>query len=113
VDNLTLTFVGGKATGMSGSRPGFADMKAEYDAINDARKDLFAFVDLGINPNVTLPANSTVGTWVPAGAVTVGTGTNIWAGGDNSVPYGLTVFLPGSTMMLDGKAIVENGVLKL
>ncbi len=113
VDNLTLTFVGGKATGMSGSGPGFADLKAEYDAIDDARKDLFAFVDLGINPNVTLPANSTVGTWVPAGAVTVGTGTNTWAGGDNSVPYGLTVFLPGSTVMLDGKAIVENGVLKL
>jgi len=113
VDNLTLTFVGGKATGMSGSGPGFADMKSEYDAVDDARKDLFAFVDLGINPNVTLPANSTVGTWVPAGAVTVGTGTNIWAGGDNSVPYGLTVFLPGSTVMLDGKPIVEDGVLKL
>jgi aminopeptidase len=60
-----------------------------------------------------LPANSTVGTWVPAGTVTVGTGVNTWAGGDNSVPYGLTVYLPGSTVMLDGKAIVENGVLKL
>lgn len=113
VDNLTITFVGGKATGMSGSGPGFAGMKAEYDAIDDARKDLFGFVDLGINPNVTLPANTTVGTWVPAGTVTVGTGTNTWAGGDNSVPYGVTVFLPGSTVMLDGKAIVEDGVLKL
>lgn len=113
VDNLTLTFVGGKATSMAGSGPGYADLKAQYDAVDDARKDLFGFVDLGINPNVTLPANSTVGTWVPAGAVTVGTGVNTWAGGDNSVPYGLTLFLPGSTVMLDGKAIVENGVLKL
>jgi len=113
VDNLTLTFAGGKATAMTGSGPGYADLKAEYDAVDDARKDLFGFVDLGINPKVTLPANSTVGTWVPAGTVTVGTGVNTWAGGDNSVPYGLTMFLPGSTVMLDGKAIVEKGVLKL
>ncbi len=113
VDNLTLTFAGGKATAMTGSGPGYADLKAQYDAVDDARKDLFAFVDLGINPKVTLPANSTIGTWVPAGTVTVGTGVNTWAGGDNSVPYGLTVYLPGSTVMLDGKAIVEKGVLKL
>ncbi len=113
VDNLTLTFAGGKATAMSGSGPGYADLKAQYDAVDDARKDLFGFVDLGINPKVTLPANSTVGTWVPAGAVTVGTGVNTWAGGDNSVPYGVTMYLPGSTVMLDGKAIVEKGVLKL
>jgi hypothetical protein len=62
---------------------------------------------------VTLPANSTIGTWVPAGSVTVGTGINMWAGGDNSVPYGLVIFLPGSSVTLDGKPIVENGVLKL
>ena len=113
IDNLTMTFVGGKMTEMSGSGPGFADFKAEYDAVSDPRKDLFGYVDLGINPNVTLPADSKVGNWVPAGTVTVGTGTNTWAGGDNSVPYGTTVYLPGSTVMLDGKAIVENGVLKL
>ena len=113
VDNLTLTIAGGKVTEMTGSGPGYADLRAEYDAVEDPRKDLFGFVDLGINSNVTLPANTTVGTWVPAGAVTVGTGSNDWAGGDNSVPYGMTAFLPGSTVMLDGKAIVENGVLKL
>lgn len=50
---------------------------------------------------------------VPPVAVTVGIGGNTWAGGDNSVPYALTVFLPGSTMTLDGKPIVEKGALKL
>ncbi|MDQ3039191.1 MAG: aminopeptidase [Pseudomonadota bacterium] len=113
IDNLTMTFAGGKVTDMSGSGPGFADFKAEYDAVSDPRKDLFGYVDLGINPNVKLAADSKVGNWVPAGTVTVGTGTNTWAGGDNSVPYGTTIYLPGSTVMLDGKAIVENGVLKL
>ena len=113
IDNLTMTFAGGKMTGMTGSGPGFADFKAEYDAVSDPRKDLFGYVDLGINPNVKLSADSKVGNWVPAGTVTVGTGGNTWAGGDNSVPYGTTIYLPGSTVMLDGKAIVENGVLKL
>lgn len=113
VDNLTLTLAGGKVTGMTGSGPGYADFKAEYDAVDDARKDLFGYVDFGINPNVKLATSSTVGNWVPAGTVTVGTGTNMWAGGDNTVPFGTTIFLPGSTVNLDGKPIVENGVLKI
>ena len=37
-------------------------MKALYDAAGEG-KDLFAVIDLGINPNITLPAASTVGTW--------------------------------------------------
>lgn len=113
VDNLTVEVADGKVTSLTGSGPGFAGMKAEYDAVADERKNLFGFVDLGINPNVRLPAGSLVGNWVPAGTVTVGTGSNVWAGGDNSVAYGLTFFLPGSTVMLDGKAVVEDGVLKL
>ncbi len=113
IDNMTLTIEGGKITSMTGDGPGYPDFKAEYDAVEDPRKDQFGFVDFGINPNVTLPASSTVGTWVPAGAVTVGTGSNTWAGGDNSVPYGVIAFLPGSTVTLDGKPIIEKGVLKL
>ena len=50
---------------------------------------------------------------VTAGTVTVGTGVNTWAGGNNDVPYGQVVSLPGATVTLDGKAIVENGALKL
>jgi aminopeptidase len=113
VNNLTLTVSGGKVTALTGEGPGFADLKAEYDAIDDARKNELSFVDFGINPNVKLPANSTVGTWVPAGSVTVGTGVNLWAGGDNSVGYGLVLSLPGSTVMLDAKPIIESGTLKL
>lgn len=113
IDNLTLTIAGGKVTAMSGSGPGYAAFKAEYDAVTDPRKDLFGYIDLGINNNVKLPASSQVGNWVPAGTVTVGTGSNTWAGGDNSVAYGINVSLPGSTVTLDGKPIVEGGELKL
>lgn len=113
VDDLTLTFAEGKLTAMTGSGPGYADLKAAYDAMDDARKNLFGYVDFGINPNIKLPPDSKVGNWVPAGAVTLGTGNNLWAGGDNSVPYQHDVSLQGSTVTLDGKLIVENGELKL
>ena len=113
VDNLTYTIVAGKVTAMTGSGPGYAGFKAQYDAVEDPRKDLLGYIDLGINPNVKLPSASVVGTWVPAGTVTIGTGGNTWAGGDNSVSYGSTVFLPGSTVTLDDKTIVDKGVLKL
>ena len=112
IQNLTLTFASGKLTAMTGSGPGFGPMKALYDAAGEG-KDLFAAIDLGINPNITLPAASTVGTWVPAGTITIGIGNNVWAGGSNKTPYGYFVSLPGTTVTLDGKAIIENGQLKI
>jgi aminopeptidase len=112
VNNLTLTFAGGKLTEMTGSGPGFADLKAAYDASGDG-KEQFAFVDFGINPNLHIWPASKVGNWIQSGMVTVGIGNNAWAGGDNKVSYGMTNYLPGSTVTLDGKTVVENGVLKL
>ena len=112
VTHLTLTFVAGKMTGMTGSGPGFAALKAAYDAA-DGNKDLFGFVDFGINPNLKIWPTSKIGNWVQAGMVTVGIGNNTWAGGDNNISYGLTNYLPGSTVTVDGKTVVENGVLKL
>jgi leucyl aminopeptidase (aminopeptidase T) len=112
INNLVMTFSAGKLTSVTGSGPGFDLMKAAYDAAGEG-KDLFAVVDFGINSNVKLPANSAVATWVPAGTVTVGVGNNVWAGGDNKSPYGYFVSLPGTTVMLDGKSVVEAGQLKL
>jgi aminopeptidase len=112
IENLTLTFAGGKLTSLTGSGPGFEPLKALYDAAGEG-KDLFAVVDLGINPNVKLPASSAVGTWVPAGTVTVGVGNNIWAGGDNKAPYGYFVSLPGTTVTLDGRPIIDKGEPKM
>ncbi|MFL6254864.1 MAG: aminopeptidase [Pyrinomonadaceae bacterium] len=112
INDLTLTFAAGKLTSISGSGPGFEKLKAAYDAAG-VGKDLFAVVDFGINPNVKLPANSRVATWVPAGTVTVGVGNNTWAGGNNKTAYGYFVSLPGTTVTLDGKSVVEAGQLKL
>jgi aminopeptidase len=112
IQNLTLTFAAGKLTSLAGSGPGFELLKARYDAAGEG-KDIFAVVDLGINPNVRLPQTSGLGTWVPAGTITVGVGDNTWAGGANRVPFGYFVSLPGTTVTLDGKPIIEAGQLKI
>jgi hypothetical protein len=45
--------------------------------------------------------------------VSVWTGNDTWAGGDNNAPFGVGGFLPGCTLKVDGKVIVEKGALKL
>jgi aminopeptidase len=102
----------GLLTSLTGSGPGFEQLKALYDAAG-AGKDIFAVVDCGINSSVRLPAESAIGTWVPAGTVTVGMGNNVWAGGDNKGPYGYYVSIPGTSVTLDGRTIVEKGQLKM
>ncbi len=111
VNNLTLTFAGGKLTSMTGEGPGFEALKANYDAFPEG-KDILAFVDIGINPNMKLAPSTKLGNWVSAGMVSVGTGNNIWAGGTNNAVGGVDGHLAGATVKIDGKTIVENGVLK-
>jgi len=112
VRNLALTFAGGKLTEMTGEGEGFAALKADYDE-RGAGKELLSYVDIGINPNYALSPSTKLGNWVSAGMVSVGTGNNTWAGGGNTVSYGLGGHLAGATVKIDGKTIVENGVLKL
>jgi len=112
ITNLTLTFAGGKLTSMTGEGPGFAAMKANYDAFPEG-KEILAFVDIGINSNMKLAPSTKFGNWVSAGMVTVGTGNNTWAGGTTNGVGGVDGHLAGATVKIDGKTIVENGVLKL
>lgn len=112
INNLTLTFAGGKLTEMTGEGAGFEAMKADYDAYPEG-KELLGFFDIGINENMKFPANTKMGNWVSAGMVTVGTGNNTWANGTNNVSGGVAGHLAGATVRIDGRTIVENGVLKL
>jgi len=110
VQKLTFTFKDGKAVSMSGSGPGYAGLKAQYDAVDDDSKAALGYVDLGINENLKLPANSKVGAFAPAGTTTVGIGFNVWAGGDNSA-FGVAGHLRDATVTVDGKSVVEKGRL--
>jgi aminopeptidase len=110
--NVAIIIVGGKVTSMTGSGLGFDAMKKEYDAVSDPGKDLVSYIDFGINPNLKIWPASKVGNWVQAGMVSVGTGNNTWAGGDNKALFDVGGHLPGATVTLDGKTIIEKGEWK-
>jgi leucyl aminopeptidase (aminopeptidase T) len=110
VEGLTLTFKAGKLTAMTATS-GLEPIKALYDA-SDTGKDVFAFIDLGINPDVQIPPGSHVLAWMPAGMTTIGLGNNTWAGGDNKTSFELAGHIPGSTVKVDGTTVVESGTLR-
>ena len=112
ITNLTLTFAAGKMTAMTGTGPGFDSVKKAYDATSDAGKDLLSYIDFGINPNVKIWPASKLGNWVQAGMVSIGTGNNQWAGGDNKAAFDAGGHLGGCTVTLDGKTIIEKGEWK-
>lgn len=109
ITGVTIDFKSGKVTSMTGG-PGFDAIKAQYDAAGQG-KDEFSMFDIGINPAVKLPAGTKLLSWVPAGMVSLGIGGNVWAGGTNECAYGFSGFVPGSTVTIDGKPLVEKGSL--
>jgi len=111
IKGLTLEFKEGRVTAMTAAS-GLEPLKALYDAAEEG-KDEFSFIDIGINPDVSIPQGSSMIAWMPAGMVTVGIGENRWAGGENEASFSLPLFLVNCTVTLDGKTIVENGKLKL
>lgn len=111
IRKLSLTFEAGKLTSMS-AESGLEKLQERYDAASDG-KDQFSVIDIGLNPNVRIPAGSRMVAWMPAGMVTFGFGSNTWAGGDNSADFALNPHLSGCTVKVDGKLIVEDGSLVL
>ena len=113
IRGLTFVFKAGKVTSME-AKPGptYDRFKAAYQAA-PARKDEFAGIDLGVNPDIKAPRGSKLLTWVPAGTVTVAIGGNLWAGGDNTMAYGAGGFITDGTVTVDDKPLIEKGSLKV
>lgn len=110
ISDLILSVKGGKVVSMEAKANGeglLADFKAAAEG-----KDRFGVIDVGVNPDVRPPANGKVLTYMAAGMISVNVGNDTYAGGDDNTPYGLAGFLPGSTLTVDGKVIVEKGELK-
>ena len=110
VTGLTLMFSKGRVTSMTAAS-GLDPVKAAYDAAGGA-KDQFSWVDLGLNPAVKLPLTSGRIVYMAAGALTVGTGDNQWLGGPNVSDFGLAGAIAGATLKVDGKPVIDAGVLK-
>jgi leucyl aminopeptidase (aminopeptidase T) len=110
ITGLVLSFHQGKLVSMT-AKSGLDVFKAYYDAAGPGKEE-FAFFDVGINPDVQIKPGSKLLSYMPSGVVTLGIGNNIWAGGENNSPFSYLFFLPGSTVTVDGKVLVDKGVLK-
>ncbi len=111
--NATFTFKAGKlATHTAARCDSYTRWKEAY-ADSPSGKDDFAYVDLGINPNIQVPVGTKLRTWVPAGTVSVGLGNNLWAGGTNNASWSFDTSLTGCTVLVDGKIIVKHGKLEV
>jgi leucyl aminopeptidase (aminopeptidase T) len=110
IRDLRLTFEDGKLTSMK-AKSGLEPLKKLYD-VSGTGKDEFAAIDIGINPNVRIPTDSRMVAWMASGMITVGIGTNTWAGGENTCNFALFTHLPNATLTVDEKILVENGVLR-
>jgi aminopeptidase len=109
VDGLRLEVKGGKVVGMT-AKSGLESLE-EYYKVAGPGKDVFAVVDIGINPAIEVPEGGAVNVWSRAGAVTVVVGNNTWAGGDNRVNFSLSPEIKNATLEVDGTAIVKDGKL--
>lgn len=73
---------------------------------------MVGILDVGLNADVKAPKGKQLLSFVPAGAVTLMLGGDVWAGGTNNSPYGQPLFQPDATLTVDGTAIIEKGAFK-
>jgi aminopeptidase len=109
IEGLRLEIKGGKVVGMT-AKSGLEALQARYQAAGTGR-DVVGVIDLGINPSIDVPEGGAVNVWSRAGAVTVGVGNNLWAGGDNANDFGIAADVRSATVTLDGKELVKDGKL--
>ena len=110
IEDLELTFKNGTLQDMT-AKGDLTRVRETFDAAPKGR-EIFAGFDIGVNPNVKVPADSRMVTWMASGTVSVGLGGNTWAGGENDVPYGLWAHLTDATFTVDGKKLVDRGNLQ-
>ncbi len=111
ITGMSLTFEQGKVVSMYGGTGG--EKLLEMYGLAGAGKEMMGYVDIGTNPNVRIPAGSSMTAYMSSGAITAGIGGNSYFSGENSINFGIDFHLNGYTLTVDGKVLVENGVLKI
>jgi aminopeptidase len=109
IEGLRLAVKDGRITSMTATK-GLERFKARYDAASGG-KDAITVINIGVNPNMTIPENSKLRTFMPAGMVTISIGNDTFAGGKNDTSFGSPVFVVGARVTVDGKPIIEGGKL--
>lgn len=109
VEGLRIEVKGGKVTGMT-AKSGLAGLQARYAAAGPG-KEKVGILDFGINPGIRIPEGKAVEGWSRAGAVTIGVGSDEWAGGKNVTDFSVAPEVLSATVTLDGVELVKNGAL--
>ena len=109
IKGLKLMFRDGKLTSMT-AKSDITALQERYQAAPEGR-DVFAAIDIGINPDVQTPSGSRMVTWMAAGTISIGIGNNTWAGGENDVPFNLFAHLTNGKLTVDRQTIVDRGKL--
>lgn len=107
VTGLRFEIKAGKITNLS-AKSGWDGLPKGYDAAGP-RKGELSLVNFGCNS--AMKADK-LESYIAAGMLTILFGNNAQSGGTNNEPYNLQVHLPGTTVTLDGKLLIENGTLK-
>ncbi len=111
IKNLRLTFTNGRVTHLEAAQNAEALKAALAQSSGD--KDLFSFLDIGVNPRSKRIPNSDFAAFPIAGMVTIGIGQAPWAESPNQSEFGQDFFIPGATLEVDGRSIVKDGKLML
>ena len=96
INDLKITFKDGKVEEndrQAESRIRAAPGGVQGGFLGPGKDELEPRLDIGLNPNVKLPAKAKDGQFMVAGMVTVTTGGNTWAGGENKCPFGNVLFI--------------------
>jgi leucyl aminopeptidase (aminopeptidase T) len=110
IEGLTLAFSKGALSSMT-AKSGIDALKALYDA-SSGGKEQFSYIDVGLNPEAKLPTSTGRIVWMAPGGMTIGMGDNTGWGGTNVSSFGLAGSVDAATLSVDGKALIENGILK-
>lgn len=106
---FTATFSAGKLVTTTSSSD-MTKVNTAYAAGGNGR-DAFSIVDIGVNDSVKDIAGSLMLATFAGGSVSFGWGGDLGYGGTNGSAFSLLGTQPGSTVSVDGRAIVTNGAL--
>ncbi len=110
IRGLTLNFNNGRLTSMTATS-GLEPLKAAYDAAG-GDKDYFDGIDIGVNPETKAPVGTGSIVWTAPGSVVFGMGDNRGFGGTSVSDFFFAAQLGGTTVNIDGKPVITNGMIR-
>jgi leucyl aminopeptidase (aminopeptidase T) len=109
IDDVRLTFEGGRVTGVAGDgRRLFESLLMQHSG----DPDRISHIGIGLNPYLREAIRWPLVDEHVEGAIFVALGENRYLGGQNESSLNVDFALPASSLLIDGKPIIEQGRLR-